>query len=134
MSQGFALNTIAPAMVALGNQGTLAQVYANLSGSAASGAWPAFLAAVQALPGVTSDDPFGGASQPAQLTHIAPWTVELAGKVFAAILSDIVQGKEAHQMNASVRAVLASAPNAHRLLSSAVSSAAGSRRLRPPAV
>jgi hypothetical protein len=134
MSQGFALHTIAPAMVALGDQGTLAQVYANLSGTAASGAWPAFLTAVQALPGVTSDDPFGGASQPAQLTHIPPWTVELAGKVFAAILSDIVQGKEAHQMNASVRAVLASVPNAHRLLSSAISSAAGSRRLRPPAV
>jgi hypothetical protein len=48
------------------------------------------------------------------LAHIPPWTVELAGRVFAAILNDIVRGKEAHQMNASVRAVLASASNARR--------------------
>jgi hypothetical protein len=81
----------------------------------ASKAWPTFLAAVQALPGgVTNDDPFGGAAQPAQLAHIPPWTVELAGKVFAAILNDIVQGKEAPQMNASVRAVLTSVSNARR--------------------
>ena len=115
MSQGHALNTIAPAMAALGDQGTLAQLYGNLTGDAASKAWPTFLAAVQALPGgVTNDDPFGGAAQPAQLTHIPPGTVELAGKVFAAILNDIVQGKEVHQMNDSVRAVLASVPNARR--------------------
>ncbi len=132
MSQGQALNTIAPAIVSLGDQGTLAQVYGNLTGDVTSNAWPTFLAAVQALPGgVTNDDPFGGAAQPAQLAHIAPWTVELAGKVFAAILNDIVKGKEAQQMNASVRAVLASVPNAHRLLSSAISCAVGSRRLRP---
>jgi hypothetical protein len=68
MSQGHALNTIAPAMVALGDRGTLAQLYGNLTGDLASKAWPTFLAAVQALPGgVTSDDPFGGAAQPAQL-------------------------------------------------------------------
>jgi hypothetical protein len=86
-----------------------------LTGDVASNAWSAFLAAVQALPGgVTNDDPFGGAVQPAQLTHISPWTVELAGKVFAAILNDIVQGKEAPQMNASVRAVLTSVSNARR--------------------
>jgi hypothetical protein len=115
MSQGHALNTIAPAMVALGDRGTLAQLYGNLTGAVTSTAWPTFLAAVQALPGgVTNDDPFGGAAQPAQLTHIPPWTVELAGKVFAAILNDIVQGKEAPQVNASVRAVLTSVSNARR--------------------
>src|SRR5882762_2012314 len=101
----------APAIVALRDQGTLAQLYGNLTGDVTSNAWPTFLAAVQALTGgVTNDDPFGGAAQPAQLAHIPPWTVDLAGKVFAAILNDVVQGKEAHQMNASVRAVLASAP------------------------
>src|SRR5258708_16644645 len=52
-----------------------------------SNAFPNFIAAVNALPnGVTNDDPFGGATQPAQLTHLAPWTVEMAGKVFATIL------------------------------------------------
>jgi hypothetical protein len=66
MSQRHALNTIAPAMVALADRGTLAQLYGNLTGDVASKAWPTFLAAVQALPGgVTTDDPFGGAAQPA---------------------------------------------------------------------
>ena len=60
MSQGYALDKIAPAMVALGNSGTLAQLYADLTSKAAKSAWPAFQAAVKALPnGVTSDDPFG---------------------------------------------------------------------------
>jgi hypothetical protein len=60
MSQGYNLATIAQAMVALAAAGTLAQLYAQLTSSPANNAWPAFQAAVQALPnGVTSDDPFG---------------------------------------------------------------------------
>jgi hypothetical protein len=60
MSQGYALNQIAPAMVALGTNGTLAQLYAQLTSQSASNAWSSFKAAVNALPnGVTSDDPFG---------------------------------------------------------------------------
>jgi hypothetical protein len=60
MSQGYSLAKIAQAMVALGASGTLAQLYAQLTSSPANNAWPAFQAAVQALPnGVTSDDPFG---------------------------------------------------------------------------
>jgi len=87
----------------------LADLYAQLRSDAAVNAWPKFRAAVQALPnGVTDDDPFGGASQPAQLRHLAPWTVELAGKVFSTILADIAAGKEPHQLTASVRAVLVS--------------------------
>ncbi len=59
-SQQYTLAEIAQAIVALGDSGTLAQVYGNLTGNDPSGAWTAFLAAVQALPnGVTSDDPFG---------------------------------------------------------------------------
>ncbi len=62
LHQGYALNKIAQAMVSLGDSGTLAQLYANLTSSPASTAWRAFEAAVKALPnGVTSDDPFGGA-------------------------------------------------------------------------
>jgi len=58
--QGYSLNQIAPAMVALGTNGTLAQLYANLTSQSANNAWSTFLAAVKALPnGVTSDDPFG---------------------------------------------------------------------------
>src|SRR6202158_3304648 len=61
MSQSYSLDKIAPAMVALGDAGTLAQLYANLTSDAASNAWPKFQSAIQALPnGVTNDDPFGG--------------------------------------------------------------------------
>jgi len=111
MSQGFSLDQIAPAMVSLGDNGTLAQLYASLTSNAASSAWPAFQAAISALPNdVTNDDPFGGASHPAHLAYLAPWTVELAGKVFASILADIAAGKETNQIVAGVRAVLVTAP------------------------
>jgi hypothetical protein len=130
MSQGYGLDKIAPAMVSLGDAGTLAQLYANLTSHAASNAWPAFIAAVRNLVGgVTNDDPFGGMAQPAQLAHLAPWTVELAGKVFAAILADIAAGKAEHQIVASVRAVLVTAPAAKRAISPA---ARRSHRLLPP--
>jgi hypothetical protein len=56
---GFSLNKIAPAMVKLGTGGTLAQLYAALTSSPASDAWPKFSAAVKALPRITNDDPFG---------------------------------------------------------------------------
>lgn len=70
MSQGHSLDKIAPAMVALGDAGTLAQLYANLTSDAAANAWPKFQSAVQALPnGVTNDDPFGGA-QSAQVASL----------------------------------------------------------------
>ena len=63
LSQGYSLNKIAQAMVALGAGGTLAQLYAKLTSSPGSAAWPAFKAALKALGnGVTNDDPFGGAA------------------------------------------------------------------------
>ena len=71
MSQGYALDAIARAMVSLKDSGTLAQLYANLSGDAASQAWPKFTTAVNALPdGVTSDDPFAEAPHAAQVAHL----------------------------------------------------------------
>jgi len=131
MSQGYSLSQIAQEMVSLGDSGTLAQLYANLTSDAASNALPTFLAAVGNLPnGVTNDDPFGGAVQPAQMAHLPPWTVELAGKVFAAILADIVAGKQSHQIAASVRAALAVAPATRS--TSAARCSTKSRRLRPP--
>jgi len=61
---GHTLPQIAQAMVALGDAGTLATLYARLSGGAASGAWSAFRAALDALAGgVTNDDPFGALAQ-----------------------------------------------------------------------
>jgi hypothetical protein len=140
MSQNFGLGAIAQTMVSLGDSGTLAQLYASLSGDAASNAWPTFLAAVQALPGgVTNDDPFGGASQPAQLTHLPPWTVALAGKVFGVILADVAAGKAAHQIVANVRAAMVLAPTAkaYRTTAAKPGTAAAQRcpkshRLLPP--
>lgn len=134
MSQGYGLDKIAPATVSLGDSGTLAQLYANLTSETASNAWPAFQAAIRGLGGpnaVTSDDPFGGMAQPAQLAHLAPWTVELAGKVFAAILADIAAGKAESQIVASVRAVLVATPTMRRATSSAPHRTA-SHRLLPP--
>ncbi len=140
MSQGFGLDAIAQQMVALGDSGTLAQLYASLTGDSASNAWTTFIAAVNALPnGVTSDDPFGGGSQPAQLAHLPPWAVTLAGRVFSAILADVSAGKTANQIVASVRAALVTAPRgrtaakaATRNGSTAPCPCGSSRRLLPP--
>ncbi len=72
MSQNYSLDKIAPAMVALGDSGTLAQLYAKLTSDGASNAWPNFQKAIQALPnGISSDDPFGALSQPAQIAHFS---------------------------------------------------------------
>lgn len=101
-------------MVSLGASGTLAQLYAKLTSDGAANAWPKFLAAAQGT-SVTNDDPFGGMAQPAQLAHLAPWTVELAGKIFAAILADVAAGKAAHQIVASVRAAMVTGPAAKRI-------------------
>jgi hypothetical protein len=61
---GFSLNKIAPAMVKLGTTGTLAQLYATLTSSPQSDAWLKFNVAARALPGITSDDPFGTKTSP----------------------------------------------------------------------
>jgi hypothetical protein len=133
MSQGHGLDKIAQGMVSLGDSGTLAQLYANLTPDDAANAWPNFQAALQALPGgVINDDPFGGMSQPPQLAHLAPWTVELAGKIFSAILTDVAAGKPEHQIVASVRAVLVSAPNVRRSGAARTVCSNKSKRLRPP--
>lgn len=60
---GFDLDKIAPAMVALGTSGTLAQLYAMLRSDAQANAWPKFLAAAKALPQIMNDDPFGAVSR-----------------------------------------------------------------------
>jgi hypothetical protein len=131
MSQGHPLGQIAPAMVSLGDNGTLAQLYADLTSDAQENAWPSFQQAVEALSGgVTSDDPFGGAAQPSQIAHITPLTAAIAGRVFASILGSIASGKAANQIVADVRALLVAAP-------AAKAAAAGlcypkSRRLFPP--
>ena len=64
LSQGHHLSQIAQAMVGLGDPGTLAALYAQLTGDAAGSAWSTFQSAVAALSGgVTTDDPFNGLSQ-----------------------------------------------------------------------
>ncbi len=130
ISQGFGLEKIAPAMVNLGDAGTLAQLYATLTADDAANAWPNFQNALQALPsGVNNDDPFGGLAQPTQMAHIAPWTVEMAGRVFAAILADVAAGRQPEQIVASVRAAMLPARKAK-----AVSGVCQpkSKRLLPP--
>jgi len=132
MSQGYGLDKITPEMVALGDAGTLAQLYANLTSDAAANAWPKFQAAIQNLPnGVNSDDPFGGAAQPTQLANVAPWTVALAAKVFAAILADVAAGKQPEHIAASVRAAMLPARKAKVSGTTAICQPK-SKRLLPP--
>ena len=132
MSQGHTLGQIAPAMVSLGDAGTLAQLYANLTSDTASNAWPSFQAAIGALPnGVTSDDPFGGATQPSQMAHTTLFTAALAARVFGTILADITAGKPANQIVAGVRSVLVATP-ATRGTGTASLCYPKSRRLLPP--
>jgi hypothetical protein len=83
------------------------------------------------LPSITTDDPFGAVGQPAQLAHLPPWTVEVAGKVFASILADVIAGREAHQIVAGVRAAMVMAPKRGGRAAAACSTR--SRRLKPPA-
>lgn len=107
MSQGHTLNQIAQAMVARGDQGTLAQIYADLGVGSADNAWTDFQAAIQALAnGVTTDDPFGGGVQPSQLAHLAPETLVVAGRVFSAIVADVAAGKSHQHIVASVRSAM----------------------------
>lgn len=71
LSQGYTLGKIAQTMVSLGDSGTFAQLYLNLTSDSSANAWPTFKSAVQALQGgVTTDDPFGGADHPTSLAHV----------------------------------------------------------------
>lgn len=59
ISQGHSLGEVAQTMVGLGDNGTLAALYGQLTGDAASNAWAKFSSAISALAaGVTTDDPF----------------------------------------------------------------------------
>lgn len=66
ISMGNSLPKIAQTMVSAGDQGTLASLYATLTGNSASQAWAAFQAAISSLPNgsssITSDDPFNALS------------------------------------------------------------------------
>jgi hypothetical protein len=65
-SLGHSLPEIAQAMVSLGDGGTLAGLYAVLTGESPGVAWTNFQAAVNALPfGIVNDDPFAGVAPPA---------------------------------------------------------------------
>jgi hypothetical protein len=129
ISQGHGLSQIAPVMVNLGDAGTLAQLYAQLTGDDAGNAWPNFQNAINALPGgVTSDDPFNGLAQPTQMTHLAPQSAELVGRVFASMVADLAAGRHADQIAANVRAAMV--PVA-REVSPAICKP-GSKRLLPP--
>src|SRR5215471_101861 len=58
--RGYGLEKIAPEMVTLGDDGTLAQLYGTLTSDDSQNAWKMFQNAIRDLPnGVTNDDPFG---------------------------------------------------------------------------
>ena len=95
-SLGFALNQIAPAMVSLGEGGTFAQLYQQLTQKSASSAWADFMAAVNALPApIGNDDPFAGVAPQAAM-HGVP--KETADRLLAIILESIAAGHSAERM------------------------------------
>jgi hypothetical protein len=133
ISTGNPLGTIAPAMVDLGDSGTLAQLYSRLTSKPASEALPTFLAAIAALPnGVTSDDPFSGLSAGIRLSKLTPSTVSLAGEVFASILQDVSANKSPEEIVTGVRALLYSKEASNGAGTAAGYCKVGSRRLLPP--
>ena len=128
ISQGHSLSQIAPAMVNLGDGGTFAQLYGNLTSDDPANAWPNFQSAINSLPnGITNDDPFNGLAQPVQLTHIAPRSAELVGRILAAMISDIAAGRQPEQIAANVRAAMLPASRPTPTVCKP-----GSKRLLPP--
>jgi len=132
ISQGFGLEKIAPAMVNLGNGGTLAQLYATLTGDSAGNAWTNFQNAINNLPNgansITNDDPFNGLASPLQMTHLAPRSAELVGRIFASVVADLTAGRHPDEIAANVRAAMVPAA---RPAAPAVCSPK-SKRLLPP--
>lgn len=107
IGQGFGLEKIAPAMVNLGDGGTFAQLYGTLTGDDPNNALPNFQAALQALPnGIQNDDPFNGLANPLQMTHLAPRTAEVVGRVLASMIADLAAGRHPDQFAANVRSAL----------------------------
>jgi hypothetical protein len=106
MSQGYGLDKITPAMVSLGDAGTLAQLYANLTSDAAPNAWPNFQGAIQNLAnGVTNDDPFAGA--PKQIAALKQLRPTAASARAAGVAASTAKG---------VKAVAVCSPRSRRLL------------------
>jgi hypothetical protein len=129
ISQGYGLSQIAPAMVNLGDGGTFAQLYGNLTSDDPANAWPNFQNAIHSLPnGVTNDDPFSGLSQPSQTTPVPTQTAELVGRVVASLVGDLAAGRPADQIAANLRAALLPAMR----LSLPATCKPGSKRLLPP--
>jgi hypothetical protein len=80
--------------------------------------------------GITTDDPFGEISRPALAAQLDASTIELAGKVFSAILSDIAAGRAAQYTVANVRTMMVMTTAKLQGISAPCSTT--SRRLRPP--
>jgi len=129
LSLGHNLSHIAPAMVNLGDGGTFAQLYANLTSDDAANAWPNFQNAINSLPnGVTNDDPFNGLSQASRTPQVSPQTAALVGRVVSSLVADLAAGREADQIAANLRAALLPAMR----LSLPAICKPGSKRLLPP--
>lgn len=112
LSKGYTLGHIAPAMVHLGDSGTLAQLYQDLTSDASSNAWTSFLAAVKALPnGVSSDDPFNGMSQLAQIAQMATWSGSQVERAFGRVLAEIATGNSAQHVVSDMHEALSKRPS-----------------------
>ncbi len=102
LASKFTLAQIARAMVALGDSGTLAQVYNKVTGAPGS-PWSIFLAAVKALPGgVVDDDPFKAGVpptpppptpvSPALFSFRMPWAIRKGQRFLVRAGADMAPG------------------------------------------
>lgn len=129
ISQGHSLSQIAPAMVNLGDGGTFAEAYGNLTSDDPANAWPNFQNAINSLPnGVTNDDPFNGLNQPMQMTHLSARSAELVGRILASLVADMSARRQPEQIAANVWSAMlpVSRPIAPAICKP------GSKRLLPP--
>lgn len=129
-SLGHTLSEICPAMVALTEGGTFAQLYGQLTNDSAANAFPTFLAAVRALPnGVNDDDPFAAAATAGPEMHLDPHAIAMAGTLFSAILYGMTSGKTPDQIAATVKSHLVAGMSKK---ATGGTCKTGSRRLRAP--
>jgi hypothetical protein len=129
-SLGFSLSQIAPAMVTLGDGGTLAQLYQKLTHHPSGKAWSDFNAAVDALPKpIADDDPFGGTV----VAGMHSITAESANRLLGLILESVAAGHSPERMADRLAGALAMSGRSARPPAPVSACTMGSHRLEKTA-
>jgi len=133
ISLGYKLSKIAPAMVLLGDRGTLAQLYAKLTGDKSTNAWTNFKAAVSKIV-IVDDDPFKSLPKAMLVRAQQPLDYARAGEVISAVLADLTAGSPPRVIADHVFAVLDPSSRSASTEQSARICSVHPRVLRPPSI